>query len=241
MPQGVLIFIPPGSGSKRATRRGFSFGGVRVTKPERSIVFIDGNNWFHGLVAAGVTQRSQLNYAKISTKIIGAREWIATRYYIGQVRQEENHQLYADQRRFLAMLSATDKRITTYLGRLEPRFIENDLAKEIKRYLAELPMKIDKDVYKQLVTLADHHRTTRIMAEKAVDVMIAVDMVKMAEHSDYDTAYLLSADGDYTPVAEYVASLGKKVFAASPLHGAELAKVVYKFIPLDELWFKDCY
>jgi hypothetical protein len=45
--------------------------------------------------------------------------------------------------------------------------------------------------------------------------MLAVDMVRMAERNEYDTAYLLSADGDFTPAVKAVAEKGKKVFAAS--------------------------
>ncbi len=63
----------------------------------------------------------------------------------------------------------------------------------------------------------------------------------MAHRGEYDVGYLLSADGDYTPVADAVAGLGKKMFAASPLQGAQLAARVYKFLPLPDSWFADCY
>jgi uncharacterized LabA/DUF88 family protein len=81
-----------------------------------------------------------------------------------------------------------------------------------------------------------------VWTEKAVDVQLAVDMVTMATRDEYDCAYLLSADGDFTGAVDYVRSLGKKVFAASPLHGAQIAKVVNTFIPLKAAWFDNgCY
>lgn len=213
-----------------------------MTNPERTIIFIDGNNWFHGLIEAGVSDRYLLDYSKISTKIIGpGRQWVATRYYIGQVRQEDDRKQYADQRSFLTRITAADKRITAHLGRLEPRIIKNGLAKELKAYLAALTVKIDPKVFQHLVWMANQYAQSRIMVEKAVDVMLAVDLVVMANRNEYDTAYILAADGDYTPAAAYAGNLGKKVFAASTMHGAELAKAVYKFIPLDAGWFKDCY
>ena len=79
------------------------------------------------------------------------------------------------------------------------------------------------------------------MVEKAVDVALAVDMVRMADRNEYDVAYLLAADGDYTPAVEAVMGGGKKVFAAALEPGAELAKVVYRFIPLKKDWLTDCY
>jgi uncharacterized LabA/DUF88 family protein len=71
--------------------------------------------------------------------------------------------------------------------------------------------------------------------------MLAVDMVSMSHRDDFDAAYLLSADGDFTPAVEVVRSNGKKVYAASPDAGAQLAKVVNSFIRLDLSWFDACY
>jgi uncharacterized LabA/DUF88 family protein len=66
-------------------------------------------------------------------------------------------------------------------------------------------------------------------------------LVAMAMNDVYDAAYLLTADGDYTPAVAEVRSLGKKVYAASPLSGAQLAKAVNSFIHLRADWFEDCY
>jgi len=52
------------------------------------------------------------------------------------------------------------------------------------------------------LALANRHAKTQVMVEKAVDVMLAVDLVVMAERDEYDAAYILSADGDYTPARE---------------------------------------
>ena len=60
--------------------------------------------------------------------------------------------------------------------------------------------------------LAEEHQNTTVMVEKAVDVMLAVDLVVMAERNEFDVAYLLSADGDYTPAVEHVRTLGKQVY-----------------------------
>jgi uncharacterized LabA/DUF88 family protein len=95
-------------------------------------------------------------------------------------------------------------------------------------------------IYHELQRIARSHRNTTTFVEKAVDVMLAVDMVVMAERDEFDAAYLLSADGDFTPAIQAVRALGKKAYVASPGTGAQLAKVANSFIPLARDWFDDC-
>jgi len=81
------------------TRRGFF---LVQALPERAVVFVDGNNWYHGLRECGFTGLGLFNYAKVSQKLmapIPSRQWIGTRYYVGQVQQRDNTTLYANQRR----------------------------------------------------------------------------------------------------------------------------------------------
>ena len=208
--------------------------------PDRAFVFVDGNNWYHGLRSLGLTDLGQINYAKVSEKLIGPRNWVGTRYYVGQVRQTDNTKLYADQRRFLSQLQATDRRISVHLGRLESHSVDNDAAKELLSYLAGLPIRLPAAVYHDLVTLGRKHRTASVFVEKAVDVHLAVDLVAMAQRNEYDAAYVLSADGDFTPAVEQVRALGKKVYAASAQSGAQLAAAVNAFIRVDAQWVDAC-
>ena len=208
---------------------------------DRAVVFVDGNNWFHGLCDVGVGDRGRLDYAKICQKLVGPRTWVATRYYIGQINQNHNATLYAQQRRFLAGLQNTDKRISIHLGRIEPRDATNEAAREILSYLASPAAPIDRRVHVDLMAIANRHHQTTVYVEKAVDVFLAVDVVSMALRDEYDAAYLLTADGDYTPAVQIARGMGKKVYAASCLSGAQLAKCVNSFIPLSAAWFDDCY
>jgi uncharacterized LabA/DUF88 family protein len=208
---------------------------------DRAVVFIDGNNWYHALCHVNVQDRARLDYRKMSEKLLGPREWVATRYYIGQVNQKYNAPLYAQQRSFLAGLGSTDSRISVHLGRIEPRTVSNEAAKELREYLGKLTTKIDPGVFADLSGIASRHADATVFVEKAVDVFLAVDFVTMAISDAYDAAYLLTADGDYTPAVEAVRKLGKKVYAASPLSGAQLAKAVNTFIHLQTSWFADCY
>jgi uncharacterized LabA/DUF88 family protein len=212
-----------------------------VNVPDRAVVFIDGNNWYHALLHTNVENRSRLDYRKMSEKLLGPREWVATRYYIGQVNQKFNASLYAQQRSFLASMESTDRRISIHFGRIEPRTISNEAANELREYLAKLTTKIDPEVFAELSGIARRHAAATVFVEKAVDVFLAVDLVTMAIADAFDAAYLLTADGDYTPAVEAVRKLGKKVYAASPLSGAQLGKAVNSFIRLPSSWFDDCY
>ena len=207
----------------------------------RALLFIDGNNWYHSLRDTGLHNVAGLNYAALSRKLVVPSEWIGTRYYIGQVRQVGNTQLYADQRRFLASLRASDRRISCHLGRIEPRTVRSQAAAELVKYLNHLPARLAPDVFHDLLALARRHQRATVMVEKAVDVMLAVDMVVMAERDEFDAAYLLSADGDFTHAVSAVRSAGKRVFVASPSSGAQLASVATAFIRLHRGWFDDCY
>lgn len=209
--------------------------------PNRAVLFIDGNNWYHSLKTAGVGDLGRLSYVSVSQKLVGPREWVGTRYYIGRVRQGDNRRLYADQRRFLDALHQADPKISVHLGRLEPRSVKNAAAEEILHYLNSLQVRIDQSVYQDLMRIAHRHRKTEVVVEKAVDVMLAVDMVVMAERDEYDCAYLLSADGDYTPAVEAAVAVGKTVYVASPGFGAQLGAVSKAFIRLDREWFDDCF
>jgi uncharacterized LabA/DUF88 family protein len=208
---------------------------------DRAVVFIDGNNWFHGLCGVGVEDRGRLDYKKISEKLLGPREWVETRYYIGQVNQKHNASLYAQQRSFLARLTSTDSRISVHFGRIEPRIASNEAANELRNYLGNAKEKIDPIVFSDLSDIAKRHINATVYVEKAVDVFLAVDLVTLAINNTYDAAYVLTADGDYTPAVEAVRRLNKKVYAVSCLSGARLAQAVNSFIHLQPSWFVDCY
>lgn len=59
--------------------------------------------------------------------------------------------------------------------------------------------------------LEDHDGT---LVEKGVDVRIAVDMLRMAHGNAYDTAILVSSDGDFVGAVEAIQELGKQVEVA---------------------------
>jgi uncharacterized LabA/DUF88 family protein len=210
---------------------------------ERAVLFVDGSNWYNALRRAGVSAPGTLCYASISKKLVGAREWIATRYYVGQAPNEQSGRwprLYADQRSFLQRMCRDDSRIKVCLGRVEKRPAESSAGEALSRFLSQQKARLDADVYRELFAIAQTAQAD-VYVEKAVDVMLALDVVTLAYANSYDTAYILSCDGDLTPAVQTVRSVGKKVFAASCDSGYQIGKAVNTFIPLQASWFNDCY
>ena len=211
--------------------------------PDRAILFVDGNNWFHALRACRVPRSIDLSYSKISQKLVGPREWIGTRYYIGAVRQEWNAKDYANQRRFLSLIAKDDNRISVHLGRLEAREVINPMADDLLQWLEINGSQLDDSDRTGLTALAEKHRKVVTLKEKAVDVELAIDIYRLAVRNDYDAAYLLSADGDFTPPIVAVRSLEKKVYGctAKPMYSYALKKCCNAYIQLEREWFRDLY
>jgi uncharacterized LabA/DUF88 family protein len=205
----------------------------------RSFLFIDGNNWYHACKTGGVKDLFALDYAKISQKLLGPREWGETRYYIGALKQDQPG--YREQRQFLSRIQNQDSRISVHLGRVEERPQENKLSTDLLAYAQKASL--DATVRAELIRMAGEHRLVRLLKEKAADVMLAVQMSNLAIKGEFECAYLLSADGDFTPAVELVRDLGKKVYAVSvePMFSSALKQVCNSFIPLKKDWFTDCY
>lgn len=87
-------------------------------------------------------------------------------------------------------------------------------------------------------------RPKGVVVEKGVDVNIAVDMLHLAYTNVYDTAILVSGDGDFAYAIETVKSLGKHVevayFWSKISHPSHLRKAADKFIVLTENYLKKC-
>ena len=81
-------------------------------------------------------------------------------------------------------------------------------------------------------------RDQRIV-QKGVDVKLATDMVAFAGKNIYDTAVLISADGDFADAVQHVKDLGKHVEVAYPEKKFfHLKNVCDKFIYLDESYIR---
>src|SRR3989344_8717073 len=151
----------------------------------RSIVFIDGNNFYYKIkdVISNRTEILRLldfQYRSFAQNLVSLTQKDSVladiRYYVGSVKRqagpdkEKSEKLYANQQKFIAKLQ--QQKIAVILGNL----IQHP----------------DKSFH-----------------EKGVDVRIAVEMIRLAREDKYDTAYLLSSDTDLVPAVEEVHSFNK--------------------------------
>jgi len=81
----------------------------------------------------------------------------------------------------------------------------------------------------------------KVPIEKGVDVLITVDMIRYARNNAYDTAVLVSGDGDFAPALEFLKDFGKHIENAyfSKGRSYNLANHSDKFINLDNMPWKD--
>ena len=70
--------------------------------------------------------------------------------------------------------------------------------------------------------------------EKGIDVAISVDMLSMAVKNVYDTAILVSCDGDYAHAVDAVKDTGKHVEVACFKRAYHLRQHADKIIHLDK-------
>ena len=214
----------------------------KVLDSERAVIFIDGNNFYHAMRAKLKLSSLDLNYAEFSAKLVMERTWLETRYYVGEVLQQDDLTRHADQQKFITALGQFD-RVRHFFGRLERRPSKDASQKRLTRWLNSLSHRDDIsvpcEVVAELQKIAGREKPR--YEEKAVDVMIATDMVSMAYENKYDVAYLLSADGDFTPAIEKVREAGQKVFVASAAPGYKLSEAANAFIRLKRDFFHGCW
>ena len=147
----------------------------------RSIVFIDGSNFYHKLKQAsfslgGKHALLEFEYTRFSSWLACDTECVETRYYIGAIKRSngssKTEELYAGQQKLFAKLQLHGVKLT----------------------LGHLIRHPDGTIH-----------------EKGVDVRLAVEMIRLARANAYDRAYVLSSDTDLVAAVEEVRSLGKEV------------------------------
>lgn len=73
--------------------------------------------------------------------------------------------------------------------------------------------------------------------EKGVDIRLATELLAQAFNDSYDTAFLVSGDGDFVRAIDYVQGLGKRVVIASWAENisTDLKRDSDEYIELDEM------
>jgi uncharacterized LabA/DUF88 family protein len=179
---------------------------------ERVIIFIDGSNLYYGLKHQ--IGNTHLDFYKFSKKLAGERHFIRTYYYNAPVKQEQDRERHINQQKFFSNLYKTEY-LTVRMGRLETRIV------------------------KQLIEGKSYDIPTWV--EKGVDTSIVVDMLSMAYKNIYDTAILVSGDGDFAGALEAIKELGKHAEVAYTSYSYHLRQACDKYVLLTHGYLKDCF
>ena len=198
-----------------------------MIKKNRAMIFIDGANVYH-LVKAYYGERDDhgrlkfpsLDYRIFCDLLAGeSRRLIESHFYIVSVDQSEEPEIYAGQQRFFSRLREIPY-FKIHYGRLAKR--EREMACPFCKKLFFHKCRI----------------------EKGVDVTLAVHMVTFAYDDLYDTAILVSDDGDFVTAVEEVRRLRKTVINATLPENQKhiLAKSCGQgnFIPIAKDFIKKC-
>ena len=198
-------------------------------KKERVAIFIDGSNFYHGLKAC--ISNTKVDFSKFSQLLCGGRELVRAYYYNAPVNQQAFPDIYKDQQRFFGSLK-TVPYFVLKLGRLEKRTIKVDKEALIKTF-GEDTAKLILEKWGEVITT---------YVEKGVDIDLATDMLRLAYNNAYDTAIIVTADGDFVSAVKGVKDMGKHVENAnfSDGKGYHIRTACDRFIPLDKNFLKSC-
>lgn len=190
---------------------------------DRVIIFVDGSNLYNNL--KNTFGKVQIDFRIFAKKLTTNQRKLVRLYYYNAPRDKsEGDEKYQKQQRFLDRLKRTDY-VEVKLGRLESRPLDLSFLDVLdrKKYAKKAPQKC--------------------WVEKGVDVNLAVDMLTMAIRNTYDTAILVSNDGDFASAVMAVKDLGKHVeighIKGSPAY--HLLNVADKEICIDHNFMKDCW
>jgi len=207
-------------------------------RKERVAIFIDGSNFYHGL--KDYIGNTKVDFVKFTKLLCGDRELVRAYYYNVPLNQKEFPDTYKQQQRFLEYIK-TLPYFVVKLGRIEKRIVC------INR--EELVETFGKEIADKLVEKWGESITTHV--EKGVDIDLATDMLRLAYNNAYDTAIIVTEDGDYVSAVNGVKDMGKHVENANFIDAVINGKVVKgkgfhirnacdKFIPLDKKFLDPC-
>ncbi|PIW68765.1 MAG: NYN domain-containing protein [Candidatus Omnitrophica bacterium CG12_big_fil_rev_8_21_14_0_65_42_8] len=198
-------------------------------KKERVAIFIDGSNFYHGLKTC--IGNTKVDFSKFSQLLCGSRELVRAYYYNAPVNQQAFPDIYKDQQKFFGSLK-TVPYFVLKLGRLEKRTVKVDKENLIKTF--------GDDVAKLILEKWGEVITTYV--EKGVDIDLAADMLRLAYNNAYDTAIIVTGDGDFVSAVNGVKDMGKHVENAnfSDGKGYHIRTACDKFISLDKDFLKPC-
>lgn len=153
--------------------------------PKRAVAFVDGQNLYHAVREALGYTYSNYDIHALAQRIYQSRGWdlVQVRFYTGIPTPADNpfwHGFWANKLRALSW-----QQVYVYARQLRYR--------------------------NKRVVLPDGTEHTFLAGEeKGIDIRIAIDVIRMAHHKEYDVAVIFSQDQDLSEVAEEIRAIARE-------------------------------
>lgn len=172
-----------------------------MKKVERVQLFIDGGNFHHLVLKKLNIKELNFSFEEFALFLANDRKIVnmGRRFYIGTVREQINNpysvKAMSKQTKLFTILKSYDWEIKT--SKLRYRVEQIIIDQRVINYQKLYQKGIKKIEY-----------TT--MREKGIDVKLATDLIAGAIDNKYDTAIVISSDGDLVPAIDWVRNRCKK-------------------------------
>jgi uncharacterized LabA/DUF88 family protein len=169
---------------------------------EKICIHIDGGNFYHlALKKLGLSEKD-FDFDKFAQFLAGEKRTIAEmgkRYYVGTVREKEG-----DERSKRAMAMQTSLFAKLKVSKWEIK------TSKLRTRVEEIFIDQRVQDYKKLQKLGIKSIKIERLREKGIDVKLATDLIVGAIDNKYDTAIVVSSDGDLIPAIDWVRNRFKK-------------------------------
>lgn len=195
-----------------------------ASQPKRAVAFMDGQNLFYSAKEAFGHSYPNYDVLKLASKVCESKDWrlVQVRFYTGVPNIQDK---LAWHHFWTAKLTAMGNRgIHIYSRPLRYR--------------------------NQSVTLPNGETQTVLVGqEKGIDVRIAIDVIRMAHHAEYDVALVFSQDQDLSEVADEIRVIAQEqkrwlkmacAFPVSPTSRNRRGINKTDWIPIDRALYDSC-
>jgi len=170
---------------------------------ERIQIYIDGGNFYHLVLKKLKIQESDFNFDQFVRFLAGERLFSngGKRYYTGTVREQmddpKSKESMSRQTQLFTSLKKSGWEIKT---------------SKLRKRLEEVTVDRRMIGHEKLLSLGLKKIQFERWREKGIDVKIATDLIAGAVDNKYDTAIVVSSDGDLVPAIDWVRKrCGKRV------------------------------
>lgn len=180
--------------------------------PKRAIAFVDGQNLFHAVAEAFGYDYPNYHPLALADRICAERGWrcLQVRFYTGVPKLQDNpfwHKFWAAKKRFLSR----DKRIYVFTRDTHYRDKRISFSEDAGRLILPEGMPMDKGTKLFLPTgkVIEGQFWVRTGEEKGIDVRLALDMMRLTYHNEFDVGIIFSQDQDLSEAVSEIREIAK--------------------------------